>query len=277
MMPTASVSPELEAGPDAEVRPDVGVSLRSNIQWALVGNVVYAACQWGILIVLAKMVTPESVGQFALGLAITAPVMLFANLQLGAVQATDARRDFRFGHYLALRIVTNALALIVVAGIALCMGANRVTAVVVLVIGVAKAFEMISDAYHGLMQLHSRMERVAWSLIIKGVLSLIGVTAWLWGGGGVMGAAGAMAVMWGLVLVGYDIPSTAWLRRVEAGSAETSFVPCWQWREMVRLFWGALPIGIRVILFTLSFNIPRYLSMSISAKNRWASSPLSPT
>src|SRR5467141_2714208 len=76
-------------------------SLRSSVQWSLIGNVFYSACQWAILIVLAKLGSPESVGQFALGLALTAPIMLFANLQLSALQATDARREFRFGHYLA--------------------------------------------------------------------------------------------------------------------------------------------------------------------------------
>ena len=238
--------------------PDGGISLRTNMQWALVGNVVYAACQWGVLIVLAKLGTPEAVGQFALGLAITAPIMLFANLQLGALQATDAKRDFRFGHYLALRIVTSALALVVIAGIAIGIGSNRVTAAVVLVVGVAKAFEAISDAYHGLMHQHRRMDRVAWSLMLKGSLSVLAVTAWLYLDGSVTGAAVALAATWGLLFVGYDLRSPAWLRKVEPDCSEDSFVPCWDWTILGKLAWQALPLGVRVMLFTLSLNIPRY-------------------
>ncbi|MGI8856402.1 MAG: hypothetical protein ACR2JW_11675, partial [Thermomicrobiales bacterium] len=57
-------------------QPPGARSLRANFSWTFVGNVVYAACQWGMLVVLAKLGSPEVVGQFALGLAITAPVIM---------------------------------------------------------------------------------------------------------------------------------------------------------------------------------------------------------
>ena len=76
-----------------------GLSLRKNFTWTLAGNVVYAGCQWGMLVVLAKLGTPEMLGQFALALAITAPVMMFAYLGLRNVLATDARSEYLFGHY----------------------------------------------------------------------------------------------------------------------------------------------------------------------------------
>ncbi len=66
-------------------------SLRSNFVWTLSGNLVYAACQWGMLVVLARMGNAEMVGQFALALSIITPVLMFTNLQLRSVQATDAR------------------------------------------------------------------------------------------------------------------------------------------------------------------------------------------
>src|SRR5271157_5932336 len=78
-----------------------GLTLRGNFTWTFAGNVVYSRSQWGMLMVLAKLGSPEMVGQFALGLAVTTPIIMFANLQLRGVQATDARREYRFGHYLA--------------------------------------------------------------------------------------------------------------------------------------------------------------------------------
>jgi O-antigen/teichoic acid export membrane protein len=264
-MMRASAIPELSTSateaPRSEVLlspPGAGISLRSNVQWTLIGNVIYAACQWAILIVLAKLASPESVGQFALGLAVTAPVMLFANLQLSALQATDARREYRFGHYLALRLLTTVLALAVIAALIWGIGYNPVTAAVVLAVGVAKAFESLSDVYHGLMQQHRRMERVAWSLILKGILSVAAVVAWLYFGGGIIGAACVLTLTWGMLLVMYDLRSTAWLQRMEAISGADGFAPSWEWPMLRKLAWQALPIGIRVMLFTLCLNIPRY-------------------
>ena len=42
--------------------------LRKNFAWTLTGNVVYAGCQWGMLMAIAKLGTPAMLGQFALGL-----------------------------------------------------------------------------------------------------------------------------------------------------------------------------------------------------------------
>src|SRR6266568_5527229 len=52
-------------------RPEMaeGVSLRTNFAWTLAGNAVYAVCQWGMLVSIAKLGSPAMVGQFALGLA----------------------------------------------------------------------------------------------------------------------------------------------------------------------------------------------------------------
>ena len=67
------------------------VSLRVNFYWTLAGHVVAAGCKWLELTLLAKAGTRDMVGQFAYALALTAPVVMLTNLQLRAVQATDAQ------------------------------------------------------------------------------------------------------------------------------------------------------------------------------------------
>ena len=47
------------------------LTLRRNFSWTFAGNAVYAACQWGMLVVLAKLGSPEMIGQFTLGLAVS--------------------------------------------------------------------------------------------------------------------------------------------------------------------------------------------------------------
>ena len=41
-------------------------SLRRNVAWALAGNLGYSACQWGVLVCIAKLGTAADVGRFAL-------------------------------------------------------------------------------------------------------------------------------------------------------------------------------------------------------------------
>src|SRR5436305_1160496 len=106
-------------------------SLSANFLWSLAGTLVFAGCQWGMLVALTKLGDAEMVGQFALALAITAPVFMFTNLQLRGIQATDARREYAFGDYLSLRLAMTALGLTVVTGFALLTGYTLATAAVI--------------------------------------------------------------------------------------------------------------------------------------------------
>ncbi len=52
-------------------------SLCADFSWTFVGNSIYAGGQFAMLVLLAKLVRPELVGQYALGLAVVYPVMMF--------------------------------------------------------------------------------------------------------------------------------------------------------------------------------------------------------
>src|SRR5678816_1375408 len=86
-------------------------SLHSSFAWVLIGNVIYALSQWGMVIALARLSTPSALGRFTLGIAISTPVILFANLQLRSVLASDAARAYEFREYVGLRLLTTSLAL----------------------------------------------------------------------------------------------------------------------------------------------------------------------
>jgi len=160
-----------------------GLSLRANFSWTFFGNVVYAACLWGMLVVLAKIGSPEMIGQFVLGFSIVVPVMSLGTMKTRIVLATDAKREYLFADYFGLRLITTVLALVIISGIVYGMGCQRETALVILAVGLAKAFESISDVFYGLLQQRERMDRIAKSLLIRGPLSLIafGVGTYLTG------------------------------------------------------------------------------------------------
>ena len=227
------------------------LSLRRNFSWTFVGNVVYAASQWGMLVVLARVGTPEMVGQFALGLAVTAPVILFANLALRQVQATDATREYAFGDYFSLRIVTTLLAMAMILFIALSAYQNE-TVLVIVLIGVAKSFEALSDVVYGLLQQRERMDRVAQSYIIKGPASLIALAAGVLLTGSVVGGVVGMVLVWSLLFLTYDLNSARLL--VENRDA---LRPQWNPRRLMKLAWLALPLGFVMMLISLNTNIPR--------------------
>jgi O-antigen/teichoic acid export membrane protein len=242
------------------------LSLRGNFSWTFCGTALYSASSWAMLAVIAKLGTAQMLGQYALGLAVAQPVMVLSQLHLRAVQATDSRRQFAFGDYLALRLLTTSLAVALIAAIAWLAGYRGETALVIVVSGVSIGFDAVSDVFYGLLQQHERMDRIAISMVAKGVLSLAGLSLGLWTSGSVLGAAVGSALASAIVLAAYDVPSAGWLARAcgadAIGSAHGPAVsarPLWHAGELRRLAWLALPMGVTTALNSLGVNLTRYL------------------
>lgn len=257
------------------------LTLRRNFSWTFTGNAVYAACQWGMLVVLAKLGSPEMVGQFTLGLAVTAPVIMLTNLQLRGVQATDAKQKYLFGDYLGLRLIGTALALLAIAGITLAAGNRWETSLVILIIGLAKGFESISDVFYGLIQQHERMDRIAISMMIKGPLSLFLLGTGVYFTRSVVWGAFGLVVAWAFILFSYDIRSGAlmlkpmsWQEQEQKSNSSFRMLPTlesrksnipnplqprWHLKTLGKLTWLALPLGLVMMLISLNTDIPRYI------------------
>ena len=245
----------------------VGQSLRSNFFWTFTGNLVYAACQWGILVVLAKLGSPEMVGEFALALAITAPVLIGAGLNLRAVQASDALETHPFSHYLWLRLVTTACALVAIGVIVFVSGYSTRTASVVMIVACAKAAEALSDIFYGGLQRQERMTRIAFSMMIKGILSLVVVTLGLYLTRDLVVACVALVAVWTLTLLFYDVPSGLAIATPPSGRSSEShglfaatslLTPVPTSAALYTLTGVALPVGIVMLLIALNGNAPRY-------------------
>ncbi len=237
--------------------------IRRNLSWTLVGNTVYSACQWGMLVAMAKLGTPEMVGLFGFALAVTAPVVMFLNLELRSVQATDAKLEYRFSDYLGLRLTTSAIALLVIVCVALFVSRSLETFLVVSAVGLAKGIESISDIIYGLFQNRERMDRIAVSMIVKGALGLAALGVTISRTGSLLSGVLALAAAWTAVLILYDIPCARVILSREAANGlsaaqDRRLTPNWNAAILRRLVSLSLPLGFVMVLVSLNVNIPRY-------------------
>lgn len=237
----------------SQVNPSKTMPLRVNFSWTLIGNLVYAACQWAMLSVLAHLGKPVMVGQFALGLAVTAPVLMCANLNLRSVQATDSQREYSFSDYLRLRILTTSLVLPIILGIAFFSGYRGETLAVILLIGLAKSFESLSDVYYGLMQQNEQMKPIAISMMVKGMLSLAALAIVLKMTGSLVWAVTFLAITWALIFFFYDLPQGRLLLIESSSSLRTGSTSV-----LMRLAILAAPMGLVMFLISFNSNVPRY-------------------
>jgi O-antigen/teichoic acid export membrane protein len=232
--------------------------IRNNALWAAAGNGLYLACQYGILMSIAKMGTTAAVGEFALALAVTAPIIILSQMQLRQLQVTDVAGEAGFGDYLWSRVAASMLAVlaILVIGQVAFSGPSRL---IIWLVAAAKGFESVSDVFHGRLQRMERLDLVAVSMVARGVLSVAAVVALLSAGASLTSAVAAMAVVSIAVLLALDLP----MQRLTAPAEPLLAARA---RIARRLLRTAFPLAVASGLISLSGNLPRYLLDALEGK-----------
>ncbi|RKH58454.1 lipopolysaccharide biosynthesis protein, partial [Corallococcus llansteffanensis] len=235
-------------------------SVGSNFAWTLSAGLGYALAQWGVMVVFARLGTMEELGEFALALAITAPVLLLARMQLRTLQATDARGEHGFEHYLGLMVLNVLVAVAVCCAIAAYVASSPRELAVIVLVAVAKGFEAVSEVFYGALQRAERMALIARSILAKSVLSVVAVTFALWLTHSPIAGAAALGLSWAVVLLLFDAQA---FRREFPGTYP--WRPLWRtpWREqggpLKSLLGLGYVLGITALLGSLRPNVPRYL------------------
>lgn len=224
------------------------MSLSANFSATFVGNAVFAASQWAVLILIAKLGNNVMLGQYALALAIVTPVMQFSQLNLQAVLATDIAGAHPFGDYLAVRLGTIALGLAVVCAITLVSRCQWPVPAAVLLLSIALSVDNLSNIFYGVVQRRERMDLIAWSLAARGLMSAgsLGLTLWLTHS--LLAGIAALAAARTTVLVVYDRPISSVGRPLRTSGL----------RAQLDVFCTSLPLGIVLMLIALAINFPRY-------------------
>jgi O-antigen/teichoic acid export membrane protein len=260
--------PATETSSENLKQPAKTVSLRWNFSWTFVGNVIYSGCQWGTLVLLAKLGNPTMVGQYSLALAIATPIFALSTLQLRAVLTTDVHEKIHFGEYLGFRLLTTVISLVIIAGAALGMRYSPQSTWVVLIIGIAQGLEIVSDLYYAKMQFHEHMDRIAKSMIVRGIIGLAVMAAGVYFAGSIIWGAVGLVLVRGIVVVAYDIRkrthfdphsiSEARESTETLAARDQSLRPRWNRAVQIQLLRTSIVLGVIAFLVSLMPSIPRY-------------------
>ncbi len=231
------------------------VSLTKNISWSLLGNIIYALCQFSLLIVIARLGTPKSVGQFTLGLAVTAPLYMFARLQLRTVIAMDSQSQYSFSDYLHLRFFMACIAFIVTICIICIVGYETETTKVIIAVSIYRAIETLGECYYGALQKIERMDYISISVILKGIFSISSLAATFYFTQSLFYAILSMSLFSLILLYIYDLNC---FLRVKLSSSDTFFFNTCQISNILHIARSTFPLGLASLLGSLYANIPRY-------------------
>ena len=222
-----------------------------SVGWSLAGSATYAVCQWGTLVLLAKLASAEDVGRYAFALAVSAPIMMFLQLQLRTVQVTDTAGRLQFADYLGLRSATSVIGIGAVLAVAAVSRPPAGSLALIALVACIKALDGLSDIFFGEWQKRERMDIPARLQMLNGALSLTLLAAALFAGWPVAAAIGGSLA--GSIAT---VAAAAFLSRQDL---DGGFVPgAGAAGRMRSLVWLALPLGLVMALISLTSNIPRY-------------------
>ncbi|WP_248355767.1 lipopolysaccharide biosynthesis protein [Anaeromyxobacter oryzae] len=221
----------------------------------LVGTIAYSAVQWIYFVILARWGGTTAVGTYAYALALTAPFMTFAALQLPALLATDVQGRYAFADYRTLSAWTSAGGVVGIVLLVSITGTAASSWSVLAPVCAMRVADLLADVYYGAWQRDERMRVIGVSRLVRAVSSAVLMTAAMLLGGGLAGAA-----------VGAAIGSTAALAYAHARTygdgemrrrvAERTGPP--STRKLLALAAEAFPLGVILLLVALQANAPRY-------------------
>jgi O-antigen/teichoic acid export membrane protein len=227
-----------------------GGILATNVVWLLASQAIYAGCQWGTVVALAKFGPPASLGHFGLALAVTNPIVLTTGFSLKAYQSTDVLGRYRFADYVHVRFAANLVVGALIGGVVAAGAVDGAAAAVLIPVAIAKLADATSEVCYGLAQKHERMRFVAISKMVRGGLGLAAMALVVALGGSAAQGAWALAASWTAFLVVVDFYVAGSLEPF-GGRLRPSVVWC-----LVR---ETAPLGGVTGLAALTQSLPRYL------------------
>lgn len=190
------------------------------------------------------------VGQYALGLAITAPIYMLLNFQLRAIQATETKKSFDFSIYFTFRLISTLFAYLSILFVVFLLDYSKGAILVILLIGLHKAIDSFSDVIYGLLQKNERMDLISKSLILKGIFSFFVFVITLLITNNIVFSISGLLIGSVIVLLFYDFKNY----RLFGSSLKIKL----NFIDLKKLLKIGLPLGLAMMLISLNTNVPRY-------------------
>ena len=148
------------------------LSIRANMIWNATGSLVYMAAQWLTTVLVVRLSTGyDAAGLLALGMAVSNIFSPIGYYKIRAFQVSDLDEEFTFRQYLGFRIITVALA-IVVMFVYCFLTCPPGTWVTVILYGFFSLGPVFVDVLHGEEQRDARMDIIGISFVLRGILLL---------------------------------------------------------------------------------------------------------
>lgn len=141
-----------------------------NVAAAAGGTTIYNLSQWLLLIAVARLADPESVGLYSYALAVTAPLALLFGLNLRQSYITEELDGDSFSAYYRLRLTTSVALLAVYVVLGFVLG---VSGTVIIAVGLSKTIDLLTDFLAAPLQKTGYLVGIGVAQALNGITTLL--------------------------------------------------------------------------------------------------------
>ena len=238
----------------ARTDPVPRLSLRRNVAFAMVGRGYYAVTQFLVIVLAARLGTPEDVGILTLASAIVTPLFFLATMGTRDVLTVDDLDRFSRADYLALRVTGSVLAVLLAVLVTYLAYGDGGALILTAVIGfsLVKFFGAQASMNHAMFQRAERLDFVAASIFVRGTAGLLVFGIVFWQTRDLPLALFCEAAAWFLSywLVDMRLLARLNLKTPLASLSETGL------RRIGALALWVLPVGLALWLMRAAISVP---------------------
>lgn len=180
--------------------------LQKNVILNTYGNMIYFFFQWLLTLVIIHLAGFEDAGIYSLALSYANIFGFISRFGVRGFQISDTNHEFTDGSYVAARLITSLLAVLLFAVTIPFLQLPRYTVLCSWVLLLFKILESITDVFFGIYQKIESYQAIAVSNTIKGILTLLVFAGVIFIGGGILWASVGMTGIYLVAVLGYDIP-----------------------------------------------------------------------
>lgn len=230
------------------------LSLRRNIVFAMIGRGYYAVTQFLVIVLAARLGSPEDVGMLTLASAIVTPMFFLATMGTRDVLTVDDLDRFSRADYVALRIVGSVLAVLASVLVALLAYGEGGAVIWVTVLGfsLVKFTGAQASMNQAMFQRAERLDFAAMSILVRGTAGLVTFALVFWQSRSLPLALFFEAAAW---FVSYWVFDKRLLTRL---GLQTSFAAMSETgaRRIGALFLWVFPVGLALWLMRAAVSVP---------------------
>lgn len=231
--------------------------MRKNIIHGLLGHLAFQLGQAGILIIVARLASPESVGQLTLAAALVTPVFFIFTIWMRLGYSIDSLNTYTLADYFALRILSGVAAVIVIVSIVwgFYSDASASTISTIFAFALLKLVGTQSNLAYGVFQRNERLDYVTASTLTRSILGLTVFGLVFYFTRNLTFSFLGEAIAWSLAIILVDLNL---LKRCGVTTREV-FALKFNIKKAIQLFWWMLPLGMSGFIINLIMSAPRTL------------------